>query len=35
MQETLRLYAIIPCVSRYATEEVHIKESEVTIPKGR
>lgn len=33
MQETLRLYSIIPCVTRQATEEVHIKESDVTIPK--
>lgn len=35
MQETLRLYAIIPCVTRFANEEVHIKESDVTIPAGR
>jgi len=34
MQETLRLYAIIPCVSRASTEEVHVKEANVTIPKG-
>jgi cytochrome P450 len=34
MQETLRLYAIIPCVTRVATEEVHIKEANVTIPLG-
>ena len=34
MQETLRLYAIIPCVTRYCTEEVHIKEANVTIPMG-
>lgn len=34
MQETLRLYTIIPCVSRYATDEIHIKEANVTIPKG-
>ena len=34
MQETLRLYAIIPCVTRLASEEVHIKEADITIPKG-
>jgi len=34
MQETLRLYSIIPAVTRTATEEVHIKECNVTIPKG-
>ena len=34
MQETLRLYSIIPCVTRYATEEVHIKEANITIPRG-
>jgi cytochrome P450 len=34
MQETLRLYSIIPCVSRLATYDVHIKEAGVTIPQG-
>ena len=34
MQETLRLYAIIPCVTRLASEEVHIKKADITIPKG-
>ena len=34
MQETLRLYSIIPCVSRACTQETHIKEANVTIPKG-
>jgi len=34
MQETLRLYAIIPGLTRDAAEEVHIKEANVTIPKG-
>lgn len=34
MQETMRFYAIIPSVSRTSTEEVHIKEANVTIPKG-
>lgn len=34
MQETLRLYAIIPCVTRLASDEVHIKEADITIPKG-
>ena len=34
MQETLRLYSIIPCVSRLCTYEVHIKEANVTIPAG-
>jgi len=35
MQETLRLYSIIPCVSRLATADVHIKEADnVKIPKG-
>lgn len=29
-----RLYSIIPAVTRVATEEVHIKEANVTIPKG-
>lgn len=34
MQETLRLYSIIPQVTRVSAEEVHIKEAGVTIPKG-
>ena len=34
MQETLRLYSIIPCVSRACTTDTHIKESGVTIPAG-
>lgn len=35
MQETLRLYSVIPIVTREATEEVTIKEADnVTIPKG-
>ena len=34
MQETLRLYSIIPALTRYCTEEVHIKESNFTIPKN-
>lgn len=34
MQETLRLYSIIPCLSRLSNEEVHIKESDITIPKN-
>eukprot|EP00600_Ochromonadales_sp_CCMP1393_P004938 CAMPEP_0174969374 /NCGR_PEP_ID=MMETSP0004_2-20121128/8722_1 /TAXON_ID=420556 /ORGANISM="Ochromonas sp., Strain CCMP1393" /LENGTH=342 /DNA_ID=CAMNT_0016218847 /DNA_START=461 /DNA_END=1489 /DNA_ORIENTATION=+ len=34
MQETLRFYAIIPIVSRTSAQEVHIKEGNVTIPKG-
>jgi cytochrome P450 len=33
MQETLRLYAIIPGLTRTAAEEVHIKEAGITIPK--
>lgn len=33
MQETLRLYAVIPNVTREATEDVTIKEADVTIPK--
>lgn len=34
MQECLRIYAIIPNVIRMANEEVHIKEANITIPKG-
>lgn len=34
MMETLRLYAIIPGLTRVSSEEVTIKEAGVTIPKG-
>ena len=34
MQETLRLYSIIPQISRYSVAEVEIPEANVTIPKG-
>ncbi len=34
MQETLRLYSIIPMVTRTCSSETHIKESGVTIPQG-
>lgn len=34
MQETLRYYAVIPAVTREAAEEVHIKEANITLPKG-
>jgi cytochrome P450 len=34
MMEVLRFYAIIPAVSRIATEDVHIKEANITIPEG-
>jgi len=34
MQEVLRLYAVIPIVTRVASEEVFVKEANVTIPKG-
>ncbi|RYG67868.1 cytochrome P450 [archaeon] len=34
MMETLRYYAIIPAVTRVASEDVYIKEANVTIPKG-
>jgi cytochrome P450 len=34
MQETLRMYAIIPLVTRTSTEDVYIKEANVTIPKN-
>lgn len=34
MQETLRLYSIVPCLTRYSTEEIHIKECGITIPKN-
>ena len=32
MKETLRFYAIIPCVSRHSTREMEIKEANLTIP---
>ena len=34
MQETLRMYAVIPILTRESTEDVTIKEAGVTIPKG-
>lgn len=34
MQETMRLYSIIPCVTRTSSEEVVVKEVGVTIPRG-
>jgi cytochrome P450 len=34
MMETLRLYAIVPGITRTATEEIHVKEANITIPKG-
>lgn len=34
MQETCRLFAVIPIITRTATEEVYIKESGLTIPEG-
>jgi cytochrome P450 len=34
MQETLRVYAVISCVSRKCTVETHIKEANITIPQG-
>jgi cytochrome P450 len=34
MMETLRLYAIIPCVTREVNEDVYIKEADVTLPSG-
>jgi cytochrome P450 len=34
MTETLRLYAIVPGITRTATEEIHVKEANITIPKG-
>ena len=34
MQETLRLYSIIPQITRYSAVEVEIPETNVTIPKG-
>ena len=34
MQETMRLYSIIPCITRHCKQTTHIKENGVTIPKG-
>lgn len=34
MQECLRLYSIIPCLTRYSTQAVHIKECNIHIPKN-
>eukprot|EP01038_Epipyxis_sp_PR26KG_P014625 gene14625-19643_t len=34
MQETLRLFAIIPTITRSCSQDVHIEESNITIPKG-
>lgn len=34
MMETLRVFAIIPAVTRVAQDEVHFKESGITIPQG-
>jgi cytochrome P450 len=34
MMETLRLYAIIPGLTRYVSEETYIKEADVTLPAG-
>jgi cytochrome P450 len=34
MQETLRLYSIIPILTRFSTEAVDIKEAQIHIPKG-
>lgn len=34
MQETMRLYSIIPCITRSCKQTTHIKENGVTIPKG-
>jgi cytochrome P450 len=34
MQETLRLYAVIPNLTRYSNEEMEFKETGVKIPKG-
>ena len=34
MQETLRLYSIIPQLTRYSATEVDIPEANITIPKG-
>jgi cytochrome P450 len=34
MQETLRLYSIIPFLTRVSTDDITIKETGITIPKG-
>jgi cytochrome P450 len=34
MQETLRIYSVVPGITRVCTEETYIKEASVTIPKG-
>jgi cytochrome P450 len=34
MQECLRLYSIIPCVTRLSTQPIHIKECNIHIPKN-
>ena len=34
MQETLRLYTIIPFVNRTASKDVELKESKVVVPRG-
>lgn len=34
MQEAIRLYSIVPFMSRLSTEETHIKECGITIPKN-
>jgi cytochrome P450 len=34
MQETLRLYSIIPNITRVAEKDVYIKEANITIPKN-
>lgn len=34
MMETLRMFAVIPAVTRQASEDVHIKEANITIPAG-
>ncbi len=34
MMETLRMYSIIPVVTRECAEDVHIKEADIDIPKG-
>ena len=35
MQETLRMYSIIPCVTRTCTVDTYIKESGITLPAGQ
>jgi cytochrome P450 len=34
MQEVMRVFAIIPMITRYCPEEVHIKEAKIVIPAG-